>query len=146
MDELIKEFHRPPEEEEILAGTLLNALEEEMIFLEEGVEEGPVIGWDARDEVGEGGVFLGLEVTGEFALDGLTALAGFLDDGALAVDGGRGFHQVPVVALDDSFLLTVEHHQHLSVLAEFVAEAFDQGLEFVIHVGSTRKGTVHGAG
>lgn len=146
MDELVKELHRSAEEEEILASPLLDALEEEVIFLDQGVEQGSVIGRDAGHEVGEGSVFLGLEVASEFALDGLAALADLLDDGALAINGGGSVDEVAVVALDDSFLLAVEHHQHLAVLAEFVTEAFDQFLEFVIHVGSAWGWTSHAKG
>ena len=120
----------------VLSRPVLDAGEKVVVLLNQGVEQGPVIGWQDVDEGGDRGRIRLVIMACESAAGILACIARGLEDLGLGVDGGNALVDEGGLAANHGILLVVEECQHFPILGQFLAETIDEVLELV-HVGES---------
>jgi hypothetical protein len=123
----------------VLPGALLDADEELIIFVHERADQGLVVGGDAFGELRQGGFRRLAEMPGEFALPIFAQVARLLNRGALLLNRGDAYQDIIRGAAHDGLLLQVQARQHFTILLQFLAEGFNQGVKGISHSLESRK-------
>src|SRR5688572_14336144 len=106
----------------ILAGALLNALEERIVFAHERLDQAAIIVGQARDDGGEFRRAVEADDGGGLFLESLAYFARALDGQTLLLDGADRLENLVGVAPQHSLLLFFKASEHFAVLLKLLAE------------------------
>jgi hypothetical protein len=134
IDHVLHRFDRAREQDVILAGALVDALEQFVVFLDEGFEEWAVIRRNSGQQFFKGCVSGLVKGCAKRFHGGEADFASLGKDGRLRLDVRDAFQDGGGGAAHHQILLIIEAGEHFSVLLEFLAEGADEFVHNFCHI------------